>query len=186
MAKLIYSLIMSLDGFVADRDGNFDWGEPDAEVHTFLNELLRPVGTHLYGRRLYEVMAAWEDPDAFAAEPDYVQDFAQLWKAADKVVFSRTLAQPSTERTRIEREFDADAVRRLKTEAGQDLIIGGPDLAASAIRAGLVDEFQMFLSPLAVGDGKKFFPDDVRLRLELLDERRFGNGVVYLRYRNRT
>ncbi|TSE14843.1 dihydrofolate reductase [Arthrobacter sp. KBS0703] len=186
MATLIYSLIMSLDGFVADRDGDFDWGEPDAEVHTLVNELLRPVGTHLYGRRLYEVMAAWEDPDAFAGEPDYVQDFAQLWKAADKVVFSRTLAQPSTERTKIEREFDADAVRRLKAEAGQDLIIGGPDLAASAIRAGLVDEFQMFVSPLAVGGGKKFFPDDVRLRLELLDERRFGNGVVYLRYRNRT
>ena len=186
MAKLIYSGITSLDGFVADRDGNFDWSEPDAEVHTFVNELMRPVGTHLYGRRLYEVMAVWEDPDAFAAGPDYVQDFAQMWRAADKVVFSRTLAQPSSERTRIEREFDADAVRRLKADSERDLIIGGPDLAASAIRAGLVDEFQMFVSPLAVGGGKKYFPEDVRLRLELLDERRFGNGVVYLRYRNRT
>jgi dihydrofolate reductase len=186
VAKLIYSVIMSLDGYVADRDGNFDWSEPDAEVHTFVNELMRPVGTHLYGRRLYEVMAAWEDPDAFAAEPDYVQEFAQLWRAADKVVFSRRLATPSTKRTRIEREFSADAVRRLKAEAGRDLIVGGPDLSTSAIRAGLVDEFQVFVSPVAVGGGKKYFPEDVRLRLELLDERRFGNGVVYLRYRNLT
>lgn len=185
MAKLIYSGIMSLDGYVADGEGNFDWSEPDAEVHTFVNELERPVGTHLYGRRLYEVMAAWEDQDAFAAEPDYIQEFARIWTDTDKVVFSRTLAAPSTKRTTIEREFNADAVGQLKAQAAQDLIIGGPDLAASAIRAGLVDEFQMFVSPVAVGGGKKYFPEDVRLRLELLEERRFGNGVVYLRYRNR-
>ena len=186
MAKLIYSFIVSLDGYVADRGGRFDWGEPDEEVHTFVNGLQRGIGTFLFGRRLYEVMVAWEDPSAFAQEPPYIQDFAELWKAADKVVFSRTLDRPSSERTRIEREFDADAVRQLKADAGQDLAVGGPELAASAIRAGLVDEFQMFISPLAVGGGKKYLPDDVRLRLELLEERRFGNGVVFLRYANRT
>lgn len=186
MAKLIYSGIMSLDGYVADRDGKFDWSQPDAEVHTFVNELERSVGTHLFGRRMYEVMAAWEDTDAFTAEPDYIQEFARLWKEADKVVFSRTLATPFTQRTRIEREFNADAVRQLKADAGQDLAVGGPDLAASAIRAGLVDEFHVFVTPVAVGGGKKCFPEDARLRLELLEERRFGNGVVYLRYRNRT
>lgn len=186
MANLIYSFIMSLDGYVADRDGRFDWGEPDEEVHTFVNGLQRGIGTFLFGRRLYEVMVAWEDPSAFAQEPPYIQDFAELWKAADKVVFSRTLDRPSSERTRIEREFDADAVRQLKADAGQDLAVGGPELAASAIRAGLVDEFQMFISPLAVGGGKKYLPDGVRLRLELLEERRFRNGVVFLRYANRT
>ena len=186
MAKLVYLFIMSLDGYVADRDGRFDWGEPDEEVHTFVNGLQRGIGTYLFGRRLYEVMVAWENPSAFAQEPPYIQDFAEIWKAADKVVFSRTLDRPSSERTRIEREFDADAVRQLKADAGQDLAVGGPELAASAIRAGLVDEFQMFISPVAVGGGKKYLPDDVRLRLELLEERRFGNGVVFLRYANRT
>lgn len=186
MANLIYSFIVSLDGYVADRDGRFDWGEPDEEVHTFVNGLQRGIGTFLFGRRLYEVMVAWEDPSAFAQEPPYIQDFAELWKAADKVVFSRTLDRPSSERTRIEREFDADAVRQLKADAGQDLAVGGPELASSAIRAGLVDEFQMFISPLAVGGGKKYLPDGVRLRLELLEERRFRNGVVFLRYANRT
>ncbi|MDQ1595657.1 MAG: hypothetical protein QOH40_2213 [Arthrobacter pascens] len=186
MAKLVYLFIMSLDGYVADRDGRFDWGEPDEEVHTFVNGLQRGIGTYLFGRRLYEVMVAWENPSAFAQEPPYIQDFAELWKAADKVVFSRTLDRPSSQRTRIEREFDADAVRQLKADAGQDLAVGGPELAASAIRAGLVDEFQMFISPVAVGGGKKYLPDDVRLRLELLEERRFGNGVVFLRYANRT
>jgi dihydrofolate reductase len=186
VAKLIYSGIMSLDGYVADRDGNFDWSVPDEEVHTFVNERQRAVGTYLYGRRLYEVMLAWEDPAAFAGEPAFVQDFAQLWKEADKVVYSRTLPNPSSKRTRIEREFSADAVRRLKAEAGQDLTVGGPELAASAIRAGLVDEFQMFVSPVAVGGGKRYLPDDVRLNLELLEQRRFGNGVVFLRYGNRT
>jgi dihydrofolate reductase len=186
MAKLIYSGIMSLDGYTADRDGNFDWSVPDEEVHTFVNEGQRDVGTYLYGRRLYEVMLAWEDPGAFAGEPPYVQEFAQLWKAADKVVYSRTLQNPASARTRIEREFSADAVSRLKTEAGQDLTVGGPELAASAIRAGLVDEFQMFVSPVAVGGGKRYLPHDVRLNLELLEERRFGNGVVFLRYGNRT
>jgi dihydrofolate reductase len=186
MAKLIYSGIMSLDGYIADRDGNFDWSVPDEEVHTFVNERQRDVGTYLYGRRLYEVMLAWEDPGAFAGEPPYVQEFAQIWKATDKVVYSRTLPNPSSQRTRIEREFSADAVSRLKDEADQDLTVGGPELAASTLRAGLVDEFQMFVSPVAVGGGKRYLPDDVRLDLELLEERRFGNGVVFLRYGNRT
>lgn len=186
MARLIYSGLMSLDGYIADRDGNFDWAEPDAEVHSFVNELMRPAGTHLLGRRMYEVMAAWEHPEDFGEIPAYIRDFADLWKATDKVVFSRTLKEVSTARTRIEREFSADAVGRLKAGAGRDLAIGGADLAGAAIRAGLVDEFQMFLSPVAVGGGKSFLPDDVRFRLELLEERRFGNGTVFLRYANRT
>jgi dihydrofolate reductase len=186
MARLIYSGLMSLDGYIADRDGNFDWAEPDAEVHSFVNELMRPAGTHLLGRRMYEVMAVWDHPEDFGEIPGHIRDFADIWKAADKVVFSRTLQDVSTARTRIEREFDADAVGRLKAEAGGDLAIGGADLAGAAIRAGLVDEFEMFLSPVAVSGGKSFLPDDVRLRLELLEERRFGNGTVFLRYANRT
>ena len=189
MARLIYSGLMSLDGYIADRDGNFDWAEPDAEVHSFVNEQMRPAGTHLLGRRMYEVMAAWEHPEDFgeiAELPAYIRDFADLWKAADKVVFSRTLQDVTTARTRIEREFSAGAAGRLKADASRDLAVGGAELAAAAIRAGLVDEFQMFLSPVAVGGGKRFLPDDVRLRLELLEERRFGNGTVFLRYANRT
>jgi dihydrofolate reductase len=186
MARLIYSGLMSLDGYIADRDGNFDWAEPDAEVHSFVNDLQRPAGTYLLGRRMYEVMAVWEHPEDFGEIPDYIRDFADLWKATDKVVFSRTLKDVGTARTRIEREFSADAVGRLKADAGRDLAVGGADLAASVIRAGLVDEFQMFLSPVAVGGGKRFLPEDVRLRLELLEERRFGNGTVFLRYANRT
>ena len=186
MARLIYSGLMSLDGYIADRDGKFGWAEPDAEVHSFVNELQRPAGTYLLGRRMYEVMAVWEHPEDFGDIPDYIRDFADLWKAADKVVFSRTLQDVTTARTRIEREFSADAVGRLKADAGRDVAVAGADLAASAIRAGLVDEFQMFLSPVAVGGGKRFLPEDVRLRLELLEERRFGNGTVFLRYANRS
>lgn len=185
MANLIYPGIMSLDGYIADREGRFDWSMPDEEVHAFVNGLERNVGTYLLGRRLYEVMLFWEDPGAFAGEPPVIQDFARLWKAADKVVYSRTLPRPSSERTRVEREFSADAVRQLKAEAGKDVTVGGAELAGSAIRAGLVDEFQMFVSPVVVGGGKKYLPDDVRLDLELLEERRFGNGVVFLRYGNR-
>jgi dihydrofolate reductase len=186
MARLIYSGLMSLDGYIADRDGNFDWAEPDAEVHSFVNELQRPAGTYLLGRRMYEVMAVWEHPEDFGEIPDYIRDFADLWKASDKVVFSRSLEGVTTARTRIEREFSADAVGRLKADASRDLAIGGAEIAAVAIRAGLVDEFQMFLFPVAVGGGKRFLPDDVRLRLELLEETRFGNGTVFLRYANRT
>jgi dihydrofolate reductase len=182
MGKLIYSAITSLDGYVADKDGRFDWAEPDEEVHTAVNDLARPVGTFLFGRRMYEVLAAWETID----DPTpHIRDFAELWRAADKVVYSRTLAAPSSARTRIEREFDPEAVRRLKAAAGHDLSVGGPNLAAHAFKAGLVDECHLYLTPIVVGGGNQALPDDVRLRLELLDERRFGNGVVFLRYRTR-
>ena len=182
MASLIYSAITSLDGYVADDDGNFDWSMPDDEVHRFINDLERPVGTYLYGRRMYEVMVAWESAQSFADDSPITQDFREIWKAADKVVYSTTLATVSSAKTRIERNFDAAAVERMKATATRDITVGGPALAAHAIRAGLVDEFQFFVSPVVVGGGKKFLPDDVRLQLELTDERRFGNGVVYLRY----
>jgi dihydrofolate reductase len=181
MAKLIYSAITSLDGYVADEDGKFDWAEPDEEVHTFVNDLQRPVGTYLYGRRLYEVMVAWETLDLAEQSPS-LQDFAELWQAADKVVYSRTLEAVSSARTRIEREFDPEAIRQLKAAAERDLLVGGPALAAQALEAGLVDECHLFLAPIVVGGGNQSLPNDVRVKLELLDERRFGNGVVYLRY----
>jgi dihydrofolate reductase len=183
MAKLIYFGITSLDGYVADRDGSFDWGVPDEEVHTFVNDLERPVGTYLYGRRMYDVMVAWETLPLSGQTP-YLTDFAKIWRAADKVVYSRTLHGVASERTRIERELDPDAVRQLKASAGRDISLGGSDLAAQAIRAGLVDEVRLLVSPVVVGGGKPFLPDDVRLSLDLLDERRFGNGVVYLSYRS--
>ena len=184
MAKLIYSAIASLDGYVADENGTFDWAEPDEEVHRFVNDLERPVGTYLMGRRMYEVMVYWETAHTVAGQPAYMRDFAEIWQAADKVVYSKTLEKPSSARTRIERDFDPEAVRRLKEAAAADLTVGGPDLAARALGAGLVDECRLFLSPVVVGGGNRAFPDDVRLRLELLDERRFGNGVVHLRYRS--
>ena len=182
MAKLIYSGIMSLDGYIADADGRFDWSEPDDEVHTFLNELERPVGTYLFGRRMYDVMRSWETAHTQPDQPPYIQEFARLWQAADKIVYSTTLETPATARTRIERRFDPDAVRQMKRTAGHDLAVGGPDLAAHAIRAGLVDEYHLFVTPIIVGAGNPFLPDGVRVELELLDERRFGNGVVHLRY----
>jgi dihydrofolate reductase len=186
MAKLIYSAITSLDGYIADEDGNFDWAAPDEEVHRFVNDLERPVGTYLYGRRMYEVMAAWETAHTLADQRPVMQDFAQLWQAADKIVYSKTLETPSSARTRIEPDFDPAAVRQLKTQAERDISVGGPDLAAQAIKAGLVDEFHLFLVPIVVGGGNQALPDHVRLKLELLDERRFGNGVVHLRYAART
>jgi dihydrofolate reductase len=182
MAKLIYSAITSLDGYVADEAGKFDWAEPGEEVHGFVNDLERPVGMHLLGRRMYEAMVAWETID-LAGQPPSIQDFAEIWRAADKVVYSKTLETVSSVRTRIEREFDPEAVRQLKATAGRDLTVGGPDLAAHALRAGLVDELHLFLAPIVVGGGRQSLPDDVRLELELLDERRFANGTVYLRYR---
>jgi len=184
MAKLIYAAIISLDGYVADARGNFDWAEPDEEVHAFVNDLERPIGTYLYGRRMYEVMTFWETVPT-ADEPYVMRDFAQLWKAADKVVFSTTLASVSTGRTRLERRFDPDVVRQLKQTAASDISIGGPNLAAHAIRAGLVDEMHLFLNPVVVGGGTGSLPDGVRVDLELLDERRFANGVVHLHYRIR-
>jgi dihydrofolate reductase len=183
MANLIYSAITSLDGYVEDEKGNFDWSAPDEEVHSFVNELERPVGTYLYGRRMYDVMAYWETADAAPDLPPFVQDFAEIWQAADKIVYSKTLERLSSARTRIERDFDPEVVRQVKASAGRDLTVGGPDLAGQAIKAGLVDEFQLFVSPIVVGGGKHWLPHDVQLKLELLDERRFGNGVVYLHYR---
>ena len=184
MAKLIYSAITSLDGYVADEDGNFDWAVPDEEVHTFVNDLERPVGTYLYGRRLYEVMVYWET--APADQPRFIQDYAEIWQAADKIVYSKTLETVSSARTRIERNFDPGAVRQMKATAGRDITVGGPDLAAQAIEAGLVEEYHLFVAPFVVGGGNRSLPDNVRFQLELLDERRFGNGVVHLHYRTST
>jgi dihydrofolate reductase len=183
VAALIYSAIASLDGYVADEHGNFDWAAPGPEVHGFINELERPVGTYLYGRRMYETMVVWDDPDAFADQPAHMREFSQVWRAADKVVYSTTLEAPSSDRTRIERSFDPDAVRRMKAEAAADLTVGGAGLAAQAIAAGLVDEYQLFLAPIIVGGGNPALPSGVRVKLELLAERRFANGVAYLRYR---
>jgi dihydrofolate reductase len=183
MAKLIYSAIASLDGYTADADGGFDWAAPDEEVHGFVNDLERPVGTYLYGRRMYEVMVAWENARTFADQQPVLLDYAAVWQAADKVVYSRTLTAVSSARTRVEREFDPDAVRRMKASAQRDLSIGGSELAAHALRAGLVDECGLFLVPHVVGGGTRALPDGVRLALELVDERRFTSGVVYLRYR---
>ena len=180
MAKLIYSAIASLDGYTADADGNFDWAAPGEEVHAFVNDLERPVGTYLYGRRMYEMMVPWE---TMTDERPVMRDFAEIWRSADKIVYSRTLESASSARTRIEREFEPEAVRALKASAERDLTVGGAELAGAALRAGVVDEVQLFLNPVVVGGGKRALPDGVRVGLELLDERRFGSGVVYLRYR---
>ncbi|MEY2398188.1 MAG: hypothetical protein QOJ00_1362 [Actinomycetota bacterium] len=182
MAKLIYSALGSLDGYFEDADGRFDWAAPDEDVHAFVNDLERSVGTYLYGRRMYETMAFWETA-ATDGEPAVFGDYARVWRSADKVVYSRTLAAPTSANTRIEREFDPVAVRALKDAATADLSIGGGDLAGQAIAAGLVDECHLFLSPIVIGGGKRTLPDDVRVQLELLDERRFDNGVVHLHYR---
>jgi dihydrofolate reductase len=182
VARLIYSSIASLDGYVADAAGNFEWAAPDEEVHAFVNELERPVGTYLYGRRMYETMAFWEDPPDPERSPS-VRDFALIWQAADKVVYSRSLERASGERTRIERDFDPAEVRRMKAEAERDLTIGGASLAGQALAAGLVDECQLLLAPVLVGRGTPAFSDPgVRLDFELAEQRRFGNGFVYLRY----
>jgi dihydrofolate reductase len=182
VAKLIYLSIASVDGYIADENGNFDWAEPDEEVHTLVNDLERPVGTFLFGRRMYEVLVAWETMET-ADQPPYIGDFAEIWRGADKIVYSKTLTSVSSARTRIEPDFDPDAVRRMKASGERDLSMGGPELAGHAIRAGLVDEYNLFLVPVAVGGGTRFFPDGVRLDLELVDERRFGNGTTYLGYR---
>jgi dihydrofolate reductase len=182
MAKLIYSAIASLDGYVADQDGKFGWAEPDEEVHTFVNDLDRSVGTFLLGRRMYEVLVAWENLQV-ADQPPYIGDFAEIWRAADKIVYSRTLETASSARTRIESDFDPEAVRELKARADRDLAVGGPELAAQAFRAGLVDECQLILAPLVIGGGTKALPEGLRVELELLDERRFDNGMVFLQYR---
>jgi dihydrofolate reductase len=183
MANLIYSAISSLDGYTEDRNGNFDWAAPDEEVHRFINNLERSAGTYLYGRRMYETMMVWEtDPD-LAADSPITRDFAEIWQAADKIVYSRTLNTVSTGKTQLERKFDPEIIRQLKQTVANDILIGGPELAAQAFRSGLIDECQLFLIPIIVGGGKQAFPDNVRLELELLEERRFNNGTVFLRYR---
>ena len=185
MAELIYSVLASLDGFIADRDGNFDWAEPDDEVHAFVNDLERPIGTHLYGRRLYEVMVAWETMD-LADQAPYLRDYQQIWRAADKVVFSTTLTEVRSERTRLEPVFDPVAIRDMKASSAADIGIGGPGLASHAIRAGLVDQFRVLFAPVIVGGGTPWLPDDVRLDLQLVDERRFRNGTVHVGYQEAT
>jgi dihydrofolate reductase len=186
IAKLIYAAIASLDGYIEDAEGKFDWAAPDEEVLAFVNDLERPVGTYLYGRRMYETMVFWENPPDLPDEPPVVQDFAEIWQAAEKIVYSRMLASVTSASTRIERAFDPEAIRQLKVTAGRDLTVGGADLASQAVAAGLVDEYHLFLVPVLVGGGKRSLPEDnVRANLELLDERRFGNGTVYLHYRTR-
>ena len=182
-AKLIYAAIASLDGYVEDEEGRFDWAEPDEEVHAFANDLERPIGTYLYGRRMYETMVFWEGVSSDADEPAVFLDYAEIWQAAEKIVYSRTLETASSARTRIEREFDGEAVRRLKQSSSTDIAVGGAELAGQAIKAGLVDECHLLLCPIVVGGGKRALPDNVRVQLELLEERRFGNGVVHLHYR---
>ena len=186
MAKVIYTAITSLDGYIEDTQGRFDWAAPDEEVHAFANDVERPVGTHLYGRRMYETMVFWESPPELAKQPPFVQDFAEIWQRADKIVYTKTLQAVSSAKTRIEREFDPEAVRRLKATTGADITVGGAELAAQAIEAGLVDEYHLFVVPVLVGGGKRSLPKrDVRVNLELVHERRFRNGTVYLHYRSR-
>ncbi|HEY6399327.1 MAG TPA: dihydrofolate reductase family protein [Solirubrobacteraceae bacterium] len=182
MAKLILSAITSLDGYVADRDGSFEWAEPDEEVHRFVNDLERTVGTYLYGRRMYEVMRFWETAHALADQPDFARDYALIWQGAEKIVYSTTLKTASSARTRIERSFEPEAVRQLKATAEHDITVGGSNLAAQAIRAGLVDEIHLFVMPIVVGGGTRALPDHARVDVELLGERRFAKGVVHLHY----
>jgi len=185
MANLIYVANTSLDGYTEDKDGKFDWTDPSEEVFRFITNLVRATRTHLYGRRMYETMMVWETDPNLAAESPLMRDFAEIWQAANKIVYSRTLEAASTRKTKIERNFDPGAIRRLKESVEQDIHIGGAELAAQAFRSGLIDECCLFIKPIIVGGGKAALPDNVRLELELLDERRFGNGVVYLRYRTR-
>jgi dihydrofolate reductase len=182
MATLGYSSISSADGFVADERGRFDWARPSDEVHAAVNDLSRSVGTFLFGRKMYEVLAAWETMDT-EGQPDVIRDFKEIWLVADKIVYSRTLDDVWTARTRIEREFDPEGVRAMKTSSDRDLSVGGPELAAQALGAGLVDELHLFAVPFVVGGGTRSLPQGLQLDLELLDERRFGNGTVLLRYR---
>lgn len=186
MAKLIYIANMSLDGYTEDAQGVFEWTAPSDEVFAFITDLLRPIGTHLYGRRMYETMAVWETDPTLVAQSELMADFAHVWQAAAKIVYSTTLDAVSTANTRLEHTFDPGAVRAMVTSAASDVTLGGPTLAANAFGAGLVDECHLFVYPLTVGDGKPAFPRDAGVSLELLDERRFGNGVVWLHYRTRS
>lgn len=185
MAHLIYTTNVSLDGYIEDMDGKFDWTDPSDEVFQFITNLIRADGTHLYGRRTYESMMVWETDPNLAGQSPLLQDFAHVWQAADKIVYSRALEAVSTHKTKIERNFDPETIRRLKESVKQNIHIGGAKLAAHAFRAGLIDECNLFIKPIIVGGGKVALPDNVRLELELLEKRRFGNGEVFLRYRTR-
>ena len=185
MAALIYSMITSLDGYTEAAEGDIGMGAQDEEVHTFIGDLFRPVRTFLYGRRMYETMVWWETAHTEPDVPPHILQYARDWQAADKIVYSTTLRSPSSARTRIEATFDPEAVRRLKAESDHDLSVDGPHLAAQAIRAGLVDEYHLFVTTSVVGGGTRFFPDGVRLDLELVDHRTFGTGLTYARYRTR-
>jgi dihydrofolate reductase len=184
MAKLIYSAITSLDGYISDEQGNFDWAAPNEEVHAFANDLERSIGTHLYGRRMYETMVYWETAHTLPESDPVELDYAEVWQSADKIIYSTTMDQVSSARTRIERDFDPESIRQLKRNADRDLGVGGAEFAGHVIKAGLVDEYQLFVNPVLVGGGTSALPDMIRLDLELVDERRFGNGVVYLHYRS--
>jgi dihydrofolate reductase len=183
MARLIYSSIASADGYVEDAAGSFDWAAPGEELLCFVNDLERPVGTYLYGRRMYETMLYWETAHTVPGQPSSVREFTGIWQAADKIVFSTTLPSVSTARTRIERNFDPGMIRQLKSSTQHDMTVGGAGLAGQAVRAGLVDELQLFLVPIVVGAGKRALPNGVRSDLELVETRRFASGAVYLRYR---
>jgi len=185
MAHLIYIANASLDGYIEDKHGKFDWTAPDDEYFKFISNLVREAGTYLYGRRMYETMMVWETDPKLAAESPLRRDFAEIWQTANKIVYSKTLETVSTRKTQLERSLDPEAIRQLKEAVEQDILIGGPELAAHAFRSGLIDECHLFLMPIIVGGGKQFLPDNVRLELELLEERRFGSGVVFLRYRTR-
>jgi len=185
MAYLIYLAITSLDGYIEDQDGKFDWAAPDEEVHSFINDRQRSASTYLYGRRMYETMKAWETDPHLPKSSPLTQDFAEIWQSVNKIVYSNTLEKAITRKTQIRQHFDPKEIEHLKASAEQDIYIGGPELAASAFRAGLIDECQLFLIPMIVGGGKPALPDNVRLELELLEERRFGNGTIFLRYRTR-
>lgn len=183
MAKLIYSLSASLDGYIEDEAGKFDWGAPDEEVHTYINDQQRKVGTYLFGRRMYETMAVWDTDPSLAAMAPFTAEYAQIWRGIDKIVYSSTLESAVTPRTRIERQFDPQAVRRIVESSERDVEVGGPDLAAHAFKAGLVDEVHLYVVPVIVGGGKPALPRGLFLKLELLDEHRFTSGVVHLHYR---
>jgi dihydrofolate reductase len=185
MANLIYVANTSLDGYTEDKDGKFDWTDPDDEAFRFITNTVRATGTHLYGRRMYETMMVWETDPNLAAQSPLMRDFAELWQAANKIVYSRRLETPSTRKTQSERNFNPEAVRQLKESVEHDILIGGSELAARAFRAGLIDECHLFLIPIIVGGGKSALPDNLRLELELLDECRFSNGTVFLRYQAR-
>lgn len=186
MVELIYVANVSIDGYIEDAHGSFEWAAPTDEVFSFITDLVRPVSTHLYGRRMYETMAVWEADPTLAAQSQLMADFADVWQAGDKIVYSTTLPAASTSKTRLERRFDPGSVRDMKTSAAGNLIVGGPTLAAHAFNAGLVDECHFFIWPVLVGRGKPAFLSDAPAQLELLEEQRFGNGVVYLRYRTQT